>query len=70
MNTGHSEVERCSTVNIRVPLEKLRRNTEHFEFVNYSDATHEIDNETEKHRTNEGTKLEGGVVKFINKVFP
>ncbi|MBL0716743.1 MAG: hypothetical protein JJV89_01730 [Desulfosarcina sp.] len=48
----------------------LKNNAEHFEFVNYTGAANEIDNETEKHRTKKCIKLEDRVVKFIDTVFP
>jgi pimeloyl-ACP methyl ester carboxylesterase len=49
----------------------LRGNAAHFDFVNYKGAAHEIDNESDEHRTDtEGEKLENRVVKFLNTVFP
>jgi hypothetical protein len=48
----------------------LRGNAGHFEFVKYEGAAHEIDNESDEHRTDTNNdKLEDRVVKFLNKVF-
>ncbi len=48
----------------------LKRNAPDFERVNYSGAAHEIDNESDEHRTDgEGVKLEVRVVQFLDDVF-
>lgn len=49
----------------------LRRNTDadNFEFVKYSGAAHEIDNEKDEHRSSGGIKLEDKVVRFLDKIF-
>lgn len=47
----------------------LERNAGHFEVEKYDNAAHEIDNESDKHRSDkEGVKLEDRVVDFFNRV--
>ncbi|MBW2739639.1 MAG: hypothetical protein JRE64_12505 [Deltaproteobacteria bacterium] len=64
-----SDPQKDSYVDSEKVESTLRRNACHFEFVNYECAAHEIDNETDKHRTEEGVKLEDKVVKFLDTVF-
>ena len=64
-----SDPQKDSYVDSEKVESTLRRNACHFEFVNYECAAHEIDNETDKHRTEEGVKLEDRVVKFLDTVF-
>jgi alpha-beta hydrolase superfamily lysophospholipase len=65
-----SDPKKDSYVDSKKVENTLRGNASHFEFENYKGAAHEIDNESDEHRTNEGVKLEKRVVEFLYSVFP
>jgi alpha-beta hydrolase superfamily lysophospholipase len=65
-----SDPKNDSYVDIEKVEKTLRRNAKHFEFVNYDGAAHEIDNESDEHRTDTNrVKLEVRVVNYLDRVF-
>jgi pimeloyl-ACP methyl ester carboxylesterase len=65
-----SDPQKDSYVDSEKVESTLKRNAPDFEFVKYSGAAHEIDNESDEHRTDsEGVMLEVRVVTFLDAVF-